>query len=183
MSEDKEGSQSQTYVFNYEWKTVMKGFWNKYPSKKLDFVKWNKVIGFDINEDGSIKFKRIIYIKKLYFIWAYGLEELTFDFKKKILDAKTSIIKKSIWVPYSAMEHIRYKEMHAKERQRTMYEKMITYKTGAVSSFLQKLNSSYKKGCMIVEEKCKILKEWEKKNKDKRNNEIDQEFPEASEEN
>jgi len=39
-----------------------------------------------------------------------------------------------------------------------MYEKMITYKTGAVSSFLQKLNSSYKKGCMIVEEKCKILK-------------------------
>ena len=179
MSEKEKGTQSQNYTFSYDWKTVMKGFWNKYPSKQLDFVKWNKVIGFDINEDGSIKFKRVIFIKKLYFIWAYGLEELEFNFKKKILDSKTSILKKSMWVPYSAMEHIRYKEIVILQKLSTTYEKMLNYKTGCISNFIQKVNSSYKRGCMIVEEKCRFLKAMQDKNKGKSDLDILDEYEES----
>ena len=134
MSENQEtGKQSKNYVFPYDWKTVMKGFWNKYPDKKLDFVKWNKVIGFDINEDGSLKFRRVIYIKKFYLIWAYGQEELHFNFRQKILDAKTRVLKKSSWVPYSADEYIQYREFFNKdnliEKKNTMYKKMLDYNT------------------------------------------------------
>ena len=164
MPEEKDKkNQSQTFTFDHDWKTVMKGFWNKYPDKKLDFVKWNKVIGFDVTEDGNIKFKRIIFIKKLYFIWAYGLEELTFDFKKRILDAKTSVLRKSMWVPYSADEFIQYKEFLNKDKFNTIYEKILDYKTGAVSNFLSKVNKSYVKGCMIVAGKCALIKELEEK--------------------
>lgn len=94
-TQKEEGLQSKEFTFNYPWETVMKAYWDKYPDQSIDFVKWNKVIGFDINPDGSIQFKRVIMIKKFYFIWAYGLEELTFNFKDKIMDMKTSVLKKS----------------------------------------------------------------------------------------
>lgn len=163
MPDEKAKNQSQEYTFDYDWSTVMKGFWNKYPDKKLDFVKWNKVIGFDVTEDGNIKFKRIIFIKKLYFIWAYGLETLEFDFKTKILDAKTRVLKKSMWVPYSADEFIQYKQFLNNNKITTTYRKILDYKSGAVSTFLSKVNKSYIKGCMIVAHKCMLIKQLEEK--------------------
>ena len=156
-------NQSQNYTFDYDWKTVMKGFWNKYPDRKLDFVKWNKVIGFDVNEDGSIKFKRVIFIRKLYFIWAYGLEELEFNFKNKIMDAKTKILKKSICVPYTADEFIQYREFMNRDKLATTYQKILDYKTGAVSNFLSKVNKSYIQGCTIVSDRCALIKKLEEK--------------------
>ena len=70
-----------------------------------------------------------------------------------------------MWVPYSAMEHIRYKEIMIRTKLSTTYEKMLNYKTGAISNFIQKVNSSYKRGCMIVEEKCRFLKVMQERNK------------------
>lgn len=29
------------YTFNFDWETVVKGFWRKYPCKEFDFIKFN----------------------------------------------------------------------------------------------------------------------------------------------
>ena len=50
------------YIFNYDWETTVKGFWNKYPCPEIDFVKWNKVVDIMMNYDNTMQIKRIVSI-------------------------------------------------------------------------------------------------------------------------
>lgn len=52
--------QKNKYTFNYDWRTVIKGFWTKYPCPEISFVKWNKVVDLNINPDQTISVKRIV---------------------------------------------------------------------------------------------------------------------------
>ena len=58
--------QKNTYLFEYDWNTVVKAFWMKYPCPELDLVKWTKVINININEDDSITFHRFVIMKISY---------------------------------------------------------------------------------------------------------------------
>ena len=51
-----------SYIFNYNWETVVKGFWVKYPCPEIDFIKWNKVIDLVVNPDNTVSVKRIVLI-------------------------------------------------------------------------------------------------------------------------
>lgn len=50
------------HIFNFNWETVIKGFWNKYPCPELDFVKWNKVVDIVPCSDDTILVKRLVLI-------------------------------------------------------------------------------------------------------------------------
>jgi hypothetical protein len=52
--------EENKHVFQFNWETVIKGFWNKYPCPELDFVKWNKVVDIIANPDESIVVKRLV---------------------------------------------------------------------------------------------------------------------------
>lgn len=117
-------AQDLKHEFNYEWKTVVRAFWDKYPDQRLDFVKFSKVVDMEMREDGTIRFDRVQYVQKWGFIWAYTLEELTFDFGNQVMDLRTTVLRKSSYIPMTAAEEIRYEALK-NEAERTLYTKKL----------------------------------------------------------
>lgn len=133
----------------------MKALWNKYPNKELDFVKFSKVIDMKMVNEHCIQFKKLMYSKKFSMIWVYTIEEIEFDFEKKIFNLQTRVIKKSSFVPpvFSMKEFIQYKPLNEYFSDKTLYTKYLN--ASGVNKYIDKLNSSFEKGCNIVEKKCK----------------------------
>jgi hypothetical protein len=50
----------KNYTFNFDWQTVVKGFWSKYPCPEISFIKWNKVVDLEILSDNTLRIKRIV---------------------------------------------------------------------------------------------------------------------------
>jgi len=144
--------KTDSYIFNFNWETVIKGFWNKYPHKDLDFVVYSRVIDMKRLEDDSILVKKVMYVKKFSLLWAYTMEEMKIDFNEKVLDLKTQVLAASRCLPTDTVENIRYKAIHNEPGQ-TLYTKFLESK-GAIQKYYGKLNSGFEKGCKIVEEKC-----------------------------
>ena len=86
MSEAGIQEKKNEHIFDYPWETVIKAFWNKYPDKDLDFVKFSKVIDMKMINENCIHFKRIMYSKKFSMIWMYTIEEIEFDFENKVFN-------------------------------------------------------------------------------------------------
>jgi len=145
-------AKTDSYIFNYNWETVIKGFWNKYPHKDLDFVVYNRVIDMKRLDDDSIIVKKLMFCKKFKLIWAYTMEEMRIDFDQKILDLKTQVLAASKCLPTEGVERICYKALQ-EEPGKTMYTKFLESKS-TIQKYYGKLNSGFEKGCKIVEEKC-----------------------------
>lgn len=148
------------YRFDYDWKTVVKAYWDKYPNKLHDFVKYSKVVDMHLQDDGTIKVERVQYVQKWSYLWCYTLEELNFDFTNKVMDLKSTVIKKSSLIPVSGgEENIRYQAFQdLKEAcEKTLYTKKIAVQ-GQVQKIAGKLGDGYKKGIQAVEENCEKFK-------------------------
>lgn len=150
-----QASKTDQYVFNFDWETVIKAFWNKYPHKDLDFVIYNRVIDMKRLDDNSIMVKKLMFCKKFKLVWAYTMEEMKIDFDQKILDLKTQILAASKCLPTDGIERIRYNAMN-NEQGKTLYTKFLESRS-TLQKYYGKLNSGFEKGCRIVEEKCKEL--------------------------
>ncbi|KRX03893.1 hypothetical protein PPERSA_04771 [Pseudocohnilembus persalinus] len=149
-------SQTQNqYVFQYPWETVIKGFWSKYPSQEMNFVKFNNVIDMQLLPNQDISFKRLMYTKFQKFIWAYSVEEIIIKFDEKVMEMKTELIQKSsLFPPLGAgAELIKYQ---AFDGFQTLYEKSIKNQesTQFLKKYMDKFSDSFKKGCQIVEDRC-----------------------------
>jgi len=145
-------AKTDQYIFNYNWETVIKGFWNKYPHKDLDFVVYSRVIDMKRLDDDSIVVKKLMFCKKFKLVWAYTMEEMRIDFDQKILDLKTQVLAASKCLPTEGVERICYQASHT-EPGKTMYTKFLESKS-TLQKYYGKLNSGFEKGCKIVEEKC-----------------------------
>jgi len=145
-------AKTDQYIFNYNWETVIKGFWNKYPHKDLDFVVYSRVIDMKLLDDDSILVKKLMFCKKFKLIWAYTMEEIKIDFDQKILDLKTQVLAASKCLPTEGVERICYQALQ-NEPSKTMYTKFLESKS-TIQKYYGKLNSGFEKGCRIVEEKC-----------------------------
>ena len=51
------------YLFKYPWETVVKAFWNKYPSHEFKSIIFNKVVDIKLLDDDSLIIKRLVYFK------------------------------------------------------------------------------------------------------------------------
>jgi len=145
-------AKTDQYIFNYNWETVIKGLWNKYPHKDLDFVVYSRVIDMKRLDDDSILVKKLMFCKKFKLIWAYTMEEIKIDFDQKILDLKTQVLAASKCLPTEGVERICYKALQ-NEQGKTMYTKFLESRS-TLQKYYTKLNSGFEKGCKIVEEKC-----------------------------
>ena len=148
------------YVFDYDWNTVTRAYFDKYPHKKMGFIKYNKVVDINLAEDGKLVVKRVQKATKWGMLWAYNLETLTFDFEKKVMSLETTLIKKSSLLPISGgKEQIFYKAIQEVDEatgaavEKTEYTKSLNLQ-GSLSKVASKFNDSFKKGCRIVEENC-----------------------------
>lgn len=140
------------YSFNFDWKTVVKAFFNKYPHKDLDFVVYNKVIDLKrINED-TILVKRVMYCKKFMVLWSYTTEEIMINLKEKKLDLQTKLLAASKAFP-DITEKITYQPLPENPGV-TLYTKLLESRS-QFSKMFSKFSSGFEKGCKIVEEKCK----------------------------
>jgi PRELI-like family len=144
-------SRNDEYRFNFDWKTVVKAFFNKYPHKDLDFVVYNKVIDLKrINEDTLI-IKRVMYCKKYMVLWSYTTEEIMINLKDKKLDLQTKLLACSKAFP-EITEKITYQTV-PENPSMTLYTKLLESKS-TFSKMYSKFSSGFEKGCKIVEEKC-----------------------------
>jgi len=75
-------------VFPFPWKTVIKAFWIKYPSKELDMVKFKKVIEFKNLEDNKMYIKSLIYTKNILY-YVYSVEEMICEFDNQKMQCVT----------------------------------------------------------------------------------------------
>jgi len=148
-------SRTDEHIFNFDWTTVVKALWNKYPHKDMDFVIYNKVVDLKLLDEDTILVKKIMYCKKYFLLWSYTLEETKINFKNKILDLETKLIAASKAFPQSGIEKISYFQLPDKPGC-TLYTKYIESKS-TVSKYYHKLGSSFQKGCEIIEEKCREI--------------------------
>jgi len=148
-----ETPKTDEYLFNFNWETVIKGYWNKYPHKDLDFVVYSRVIDMKRLDDDSVLVKKLMHVRKFGLLWAYTMEEMKIDFNSKILDLKTQILAASKCLPTDAVERICYRAVN-NEKGQTLYTKFLESR-GTIQKYYGKLNSGFEKGCKIVEEKCK----------------------------
>ena len=162
MSSDKpqesEKKESE-YTFSWEWSTVVRAFYDKYPNPKMDFVKFNKLIGLTVGEDNTVKIKRLQYTKKFMIVWAYVLEEITIDANNKVLDMKSQIIKKSGVFPVVGIEYISYKAVKdaLEGTEKTLYSKRLEIQ-GSINKVMSSFSDGFKNGIKIVEENCEQFK-------------------------
>ena len=164
---EKQNSPGKSeYSFPYEWKTVVRAFWDKYPNEMMDFIKYNQVVDIDILEDGKLQIQRIQKAQKWRYLWAYSLEKITFDFENKIMDLTTIPLKKCSLIPIGGIETIRYSAYQdlIEKCEKTLYTKSLAVK-GTMTKFVEKFNDGFKKGCDIVEKNCEefknmALQEW-----------------------
>jgi hypothetical protein len=157
--EDPTEKKERDYTFNYSWPLVVKAFWDKYPNEKLDFVKYNKLIGLDMDEKGVLKLKRVQHIKKWGFLWAYIIEEITIDPKDQIMEMHSHVLKKSDLIPIFGNEYISYRAVEdLKDKvEKTLYSKRLVIE-GTINKALSSFSDSFAKGIKIVEDNCEVLK-------------------------
>ena len=142
------------HTFNHPWTTVVLAFFDKYPTPDLSFIKYNKVIDISLTPDNKLLVKRIQKFEKFRYLWAYNTEELLFDFQNKIMDLKTIPLKVCKFIPLSGEEIIQYRGI----MEDTLYIKNLNIK-GKVGKWMDKFNSSFKKGVEVVEKNCKKIRE------------------------
>lgn len=146
-------TNSNQYVFNFDWETVIKAYWNKYPHKDLDFVVYNRVIDIKRLDDDSLVVKKLMFCKKFKLIWAYTMEEMRIDVNQRILDLQTQILAATKGFPTEGVERICYQAVN-NEKGKTLYTKFLESRS-TLQKYYGKINSGFEKGCKIVEEKCK----------------------------
>eukprot|EP01017_Pseudomicrothorax_dubius_P031919 TRINITY_DN4124_c0_g5_i2.p1 TRINITY_DN4124_c0_g5~~TRINITY_DN4124_c0_g5_i2.p1 ORF type:complete len:161 (-),score=28.55 TRINITY_DN4124_c0_g5_i2:289-771(-) len=152
--ESSEAIDFKEHIFNHPWEIVMKSLWNKYPNKDLDFVKFSRVIDLQLLDDNSLFIRKLVFCKKYMMMWAYTVEEMKLDVKNRICELKTEIVKKPSYLPnITGVERIIYKA-HDGARDRTVYRKLLSSTSSMFVKYLEKFNTSYEKGCQILEEKC-----------------------------
>ena len=150
----EESKKMEEHIFSYPWETVVKAFLNKYPSQHLDFVKFNRVVEMKILDDNCVLLKRVMFSKKYRFMWVYSLEEIKIDFKKRLMEMETSLLKKSNLVPnFGAKENVIYKSWELDPLGKTFYGKVIN-STSKLQKYMGEITQSFKKGCKIIENKC-----------------------------
>jgi hypothetical protein len=161
--------KERDYTFNYSWPLVVKAFWDKYPNKSLDFVKYNKLVGLNMDEAGVIKLKRIQHIQKWSFLWAYIIEEISIDPKNQIMDMHSYVLKKSDLLPIFGNEYISYRAVDDLKdtMERTLYSKRLVIE-GTLHKAMSSFSDGFAKGIKIVEDNCESLKtltteEWVKR--------------------
>jgi PRELI-like family. len=153
--------RNDRYVFDFDWTTVVKALWNKYPHKDLDFVIYNKVIDLKRLDDDTLFVKKVVYCKKYLFLWAYAVEEIKIDLNQKILDLQTKFIAASKCLPTDGVEKITYAALN-NEPGKTLYTKLLQSKS-TFQKYYQKLGTGFEKGCKIIEQRCReILSESHK---------------------
>lgn len=164
MGEDKPNEtptekKEKDYTFQYNWATVVKAFWDKYPHKQMEFVQYNKLIGLEVLDNGTLLFRRVQHIRKWKFIWAYILEEIKIDSVNKVMTMESKVLKKSDMVPFFGNEFITYKAVNdLKDRmERTLYSKQLILE-GTINKALGAFSDGFTKGIKIVEENCETLK-------------------------
>ena len=163
----EQAPNTNQFVFNFNWETVVKGFLNKYPHKDLDFVVYNRVIDIKRLDDDSLLVKKLMFSKKFKLVWAYTMEEMRIDVNQKILDLKTQILAASKCLPTDGVERICYKALN--EPGKTMYTKFLESRS-AMQKYYGKLNSGFEKGCKIVEEKCNEIMTLGQESQEKQEN-------------
>ena len=74
------------HIFNFEWRIVMKALWDKYPNKIFEFVKYDNVIDFRV-QDNIIYIKKVKFCSKFKYIWAYFVEDIKYDIACNLLNS------------------------------------------------------------------------------------------------
>lgn len=161
--------KERDYTFNYSWPLVVKAFWDKYPNPNMDFVKYNKLIGMEMLDDGKIRMKRVQYTQKWSFLWAYVIEEITIDPKNQVMEMQSKILKKSDLIPVLGNEYISYRAANDLKDQvnKTIYSKRLELE-GTINKAINSFSDGFSKGIKIVEDNCETLKsmtteEWVRK--------------------
>lgn len=151
--------KERDYTFNYSWPLVVKAFWDKYPNKSIDFVKYNKLIGMKMDEKGVLRLKRVQHIHKWSFIWAYIIEEISIDPKEQIMEMHSYVLKKSDLIPLFGNEYISYRAVDDLKDQveKTLYSKRLVIE-GTINKALSSFSDGFTKGIKIVEDNCETLK-------------------------
>lgn len=159
VGQEKTEKKERDYTFNYSWALVVKAFWDKYPNPNMDFVKYNKLVGLDMTEEGNIKLKRVQYTQKWGFLWAYVMEEITIDPKNQVMEMQSKILKKSDLIPFLGNEYISYRAVDdLKDKvQKTLYSKRLELE-GTLNKALSSFSDGFTKGIKIVEDNCERFK-------------------------
>ena len=79
-------------MFKYPWETVIKGFYLKYPTPEMNFVKFNHVIDIEIINEKCLKIKRLMYSHFYKYLWAYSVEEINIRTDDRVLEMKSEIV-------------------------------------------------------------------------------------------
>ena len=180
MSFDHKDILTNSYTFQYSWESVVKGFWLKYPNKKISNVIFNKVIDMEIIDNTKLLIKRMMFTKFLFF-WGHSIETIILDLEKRNLSIVSTITKRSKISPHgkeicvyqainddfeekdSQEKKTNWKEeewkrkdeeMNSERRERgerTLYTKEL-FSYVKIMKMLENLNHTFKTGCSIVEE-------------------------------
>ncbi|CAD8096107.1 unnamed protein product [Paramecium sonneborni] len=142
-------------TFNFDWETVIKGFWRKYPCKQFDFIQFNQVVDMIVDDDNKMQIKRIVYVRK-FAIWCLTLEDITFDLENRSMQMKTKLLKSCKFYPnLTGDEQIIYKSI---DNQQTHYSKLLSnFHQGFFTKLLSQFYNSFKKGIDVVEARCREL--------------------------
>lgn len=141
----------ETHIFYHPWRSVIQGFWTKYPNKQMAFVKFNHVIDFEIVDSNIITFKRLMHCKIPHLpLFSYSIEDIKIDLKEKVLEMKSFLIKKSKFFPFGD-EYCKYLSQNKDGKDCTVYTKTVM-SSNKISKFLGYFNKAFEKGCQIVEE-------------------------------
>ena len=143
------------HIFPYPFEIVIKGLWNKYPSMLIPFVSFHKVIDMKMVNEDIISFKKLMYTRTIMFAWAFTIEDIKIDFKNRVLEMKTTILKSKNKVDSNTIEYIVYKTL-PNEPDKTFYSK--AFQSGEiVSKFQSKIGISFQLGAKIVTQRCEEI--------------------------
>ncbi|CAD8177984.1 unnamed protein product [Paramecium octaurelia] len=143
------------YTFNFDWETVVKGFWRKYPCKEFDFIKFNQVVDMILDDNNKMQIKRIVYARK-FTIWCLTLEQITVDLENRSMEMQTKLLKSCKLYPnLTGDESIIYKAI---DDQRTHYSKLLSnFQQTFITKLISQFNTSFRKGIEVVEARCREL--------------------------
>lgn len=180
MSLEHQDILMSSHTFLYPWESVVKGFWTKYPNKKLSSVIFNKVIDMEIIDDTKLLIKRMMF-SKFFFFWGHSIENIVIDLQNKNLTMVSTVTKRSKFAPHGTeiciYKAIEEEEGEAKDNSeqnkkweggwkreeedlnkvrkegggKTLYTKEL-FSFVRIMKLLENLNHSFKTGCSVVEE-------------------------------